>query len=491
MKGPTAFGEWVYAFGNAISPEVETISTPTPLSGPTSGITNNAYSYSTGGSVSSLGRPVQYFFDWGDGTNSGWLAVGQTNASKSWYSAGTYSVRAQARCATDTSVTSGWSGTLSVAISAPETVSAPTTLSGPTSGTVGISYSFTTGGSVSSYSHPLEYQFDWKGDASDLSSWGSGTQSKIWAAAGTYYVRARARCSTDTNVVSSWSGSLSVTISPTPLSYSITTNPSGLQITVDGATCTGPCTFAWVPGSTHTLSVASPQSVIPGTRYLFSSWSDGGTQTHTMTASASCTTYTASFNTQYSLTTSVNTSGAGVITPSRMNWYNTGQIVSISATATSGYIFTGWSGDLSGKTNPSFLTMDNPKNVTANFGIGSDLTGSWTTPLTQTCRTIGKNKRCTLKGTFTVGNIGNRDAPATHVDFYLSDNSTYEEGDSQVRSVATGRIKAGKRRIIQLLYSLPTGQNATGKYILAVIDKDNLVTEIDETNNVIVYGPIQ
>ena len=34
------------------------------------------------------------------------------------------------------------------------------------------------------------------------------------------------------------------------------------------------------------------------------------------------------------------------------------------------------------------------------------------------------------------------------------------------------------------------GQSAKGKYILAVIDKDNLVVEADETNNQIVAGPI-
>ena len=34
------------------------------------------------------------------------------------------------------------------------------------------------------------------------------------------------------------------------------------------------------------------------------------------------------------------------------------------------------------------------------------------------------------------------------------------------------------------------GQNGTGKYIITVVDKDNLITETDETNNSIVYGPI-
>ena len=41
-----------------------------------------------------------------------------------------------------------------------------------------------------------------------------------------------------------------------------------------------------VEGSTNTLSAPSPQ-VLNGTTYVFSSWSDGGAQTHTISANAS------------------------------------------------------------------------------------------------------------------------------------------------------------------------------------------------------------
>jgi len=66
----------------------EWVAIPTTLSGPTSVTTVTHYTYTTGGSSSSLGHPIQYMFDWGDGTNSGWLPVGTTSASKSWQSAG-------------------------------------------------------------------------------------------------------------------------------------------------------------------------------------------------------------------------------------------------------------------------------------------------------------------------------------------------------------------------------------------------------------------
>ena len=94
-----------------------------------------------------------------------------------------------------------------------ETVSAPNVINGPTSGTPGLSCAFTAGGSSSSLGHTLQYQFDWSGDASDLSSWGAATQSKTWNAAGIYNVRARARCTTHKTVISSWFGVFPVTIS--------------------------------------------------------------------------------------------------------------------------------------------------------------------------------------------------------------------------------------------------------------------------------------
>jgi hypothetical protein len=248
-----------------------------------------------------------------------------------------------------------------------ETVSTPNVLSGPTSGITGTSYSYTTGGSTSSLGNPVQYQFDWKGNGTDLSPWGSATQAKTWTSAGTYNVRAWARSSVNTSVVSNWLGSLSVMISVPTVLCMLTTNPSGLRITVDGSTYTAPQSFSWVAGSSHTISVASPQSGTSGVRYVYASWSDGGAKSHTISVPSSSTTYQANFATQYSLTTSVNPAGAGRVTPSGTTWHTIGQKISISANAKSGHSFSGWSGNLSGTLNPTSVIMDSPKKVTANF----------------------------------------------------------------------------------------------------------------------------
>jgi hypothetical protein len=73
-------------------------------------------------------------------------------------------------------------------------------------------------------------------------------------------------------------------------------------------------TFAWTPGSSHTLAVASPQDGFVGTRYAFGSWSDGGAQSHTIVVPESGDTYTANFGTQYRL--SVGRPGPGSPGPS-------------------------------------------------------------------------------------------------------------------------------------------------------------------------------
>ena len=91
-----------------------TVSTPNTPSGPSSGQVGESLPFSTGGSTCSQGHPVEYRFDWGEGNYSTWSS--STSASHSYSSTGTYQVRVQARCSTDTSVTSDWSSAKTVNI---------------------------------------------------------------------------------------------------------------------------------------------------------------------------------------------------------------------------------------------------------------------------------------------------------------------------------------------------------------------------------------
>ena len=93
----------------------EAVSRPSKPTGPKNGTAEVPYSYSTGGASSDLGHPVQYLFDWGDETNSGWLPVGQ-KGSKAWATPGNYDIMVRARCASHGFILSAWSEALSVDI---------------------------------------------------------------------------------------------------------------------------------------------------------------------------------------------------------------------------------------------------------------------------------------------------------------------------------------------------------------------------------------
>ena len=60
-------------------------------------------------------------------------------------------------------------------------------------------------------------------------------------------------------------------------------------------------------------------------------------------------------------------SGNGTVTPPSGTYYE--GLLQLTAVPNSGYAFLGWSGDLSGSTNPANITMNANKTVTATFGV--------------------------------------------------------------------------------------------------------------------------
>jgi hypothetical protein len=207
------------AWSVALTVNVEKISAPTaPTQQPTGvAVPGITFTYTTGGSTSNIGDPVQYLFDWGDGTNSGWLTPGTGNtasASKTWFSGGTFAVRTKARCATHTFVESDWSQALQVQV---ETITTPNAPSGPISVSliVNPTNTYTVSGAVSNLGHAVQYFIDW-GDNTNTGWLAAGTTTgdKTWTAVGAYLVTVRARCSVDNQALSGWSSPLSVTVTP-------------------------------------------------------------------------------------------------------------------------------------------------------------------------------------------------------------------------------------------------------------------------------------
>ena len=83
-------------------------------------------------------------------------------------------------------------------------------------------------------------------------------------------------------------------LQPQTSNLTFASSPAGLQLTVGAATQTAPFTRTVIVGSANSVSAPSPQS-LSGTAYTFSSWSDGGAQSHLVTAPAAATTYTATY----------------------------------------------------------------------------------------------------------------------------------------------------------------------------------------------------
>jgi len=198
------------------------------------------------------------------------------------------------------------------------------------------------------------------------------TSSLSWPVTGliagtNYFYRVRAYNPVGT---SGNSGIIQTTTSGASIQVIVVTNPDNRPFTVDGVTFTTGHAFTWTAGSTHTISTQAIQGDGVGTRLVWTSWSDGGAVSHSVSPTTN-TTYTANFKFQHLLTTVAETGGS--VTPAT-NWFDTQQTVAISATPAAGFNFSGWigagNGSFSGFTNPVNITMNGPITQTARFTGG-------------------------------------------------------------------------------------------------------------------------
>ena len=146
-----------------------------------------------------------------------------------------------------------------------------------------------------------------------------------------------------------------------PIIYTLTTsaNPS------EGGTVS-PVVKVYNEGETATITAT------PAVEYVFQSWSGAtGSASSTSLVMNSDKSVTANFvKKKYALTTSVEGEGtvsekvikAGVATD-----YNSGTIVELTAEPSAEWVFKEWTGDITGTENPTQITIDKAKSVTAVF----------------------------------------------------------------------------------------------------------------------------
>jgi len=102
-----AWSDWVTDYLDIV---IETVSTPTSVTGPSNGFVGQSLSFTGGGAASNMGHAPEYQFDWGDGGPlSDW---GPATQSKTYAGTGTFNIKARARCAAHHDAESPWSATL-------------------------------------------------------------------------------------------------------------------------------------------------------------------------------------------------------------------------------------------------------------------------------------------------------------------------------------------------------------------------------------------
>jgi hypothetical protein len=177
-----------------------------------------------------------------------------------------------------------------------------------------------------------------------------------------------------TNQTTALSSTTSSTESVDPIKWvlvTVSSNPSGSSnaVTVDGAGIVTPHTFNWTMGSSHLLNANVTFTCGTGCQYVFSNWSDGGSQGHLITANNN-ETITANFNQQYYLTTNASPNNGGTVTPTS-GWVNSGAQISLQAFTAAGYQFSSWTcvgtNCFSGSSSSATITVTSPVLELANF----------------------------------------------------------------------------------------------------------------------------
>jgi large repetitive protein len=128
------------------------------------------------------------------------------------------------------------------------------------------------------------------------------------------------------------------------LTYSISGQPTGLSIEPTNGHITGIITAGAAANSPYTVTVSVSDQVNPPVT----------------------TSFTWIVNAALTLTTNVSGSGSISKSPNKTS-YTAGESVQLTATPAAGWQFTGWSGSVTGTTNPLTLIMDGSKSVTATF----------------------------------------------------------------------------------------------------------------------------
>ncbi len=146
----------------------------------------------------------------------------------------------------------------------------------------------------------------------------------------------------------------------------ISTEPPGSDVAVDGVVVSTPAVRSWLPGSEHSVAVDPVLHPSATARWRFGAWSDGGARVHDAFVLPGMSMLTAALTRQYRVRTmTVAEPGAGGHAAPVDSWVDENTSLELVATPRPGSTFTEWIGSGSG----SYTGTDNPATIVAQGPI--------------------------------------------------------------------------------------------------------------------------
>ena len=106
------------------------------------------------------------------------------------------------------------------------------------------------------------------------------------------------------------------------------------------------------------------------------------------------------------------------------------------------------------------------------------------------CKITKAGPVCTMKLWALVGNRGTQMANASIYSVYLSVDNKLSPDDMKLFTKRVSKLKPLQTKGQRQNITTPAGFTSTGKFLIVVVDEGNLVFEGNETNNILVNGPL-
>jgi predicted outer membrane repeat protein len=153
---------------------------------------------------------------------------------------------------------------------------------------------------------------------------------------------------------------LTVTVTPT----------TGASVTFNGVLYSAPAVVGVEAGTYYAERVVV--QTVGTTKYTFSKWTldglDGVGSPYEVTVTSANRVLDAVFTVSYQLALTITPVGYGTVANGTDGtFYPSGTVLGLNPAAVEGVVFSAWSGDLTGSSDPQNLTMDAAKSVTATF----------------------------------------------------------------------------------------------------------------------------